>query len=194
MMTERVQRMAIITELSKLIDAKLPAADKRLRTEKEWVGIVIHHTGLPNAVPRDETAWRKYQTSIAGWLTKKDDAYLSAHYQIGRFGEILELVDPDTHEAFHAGVSAFWHPKKREWVSDWNHYAIGIELLGDGNVEPYSAAQYDALAGLCRALLDRYPSITPTAIVGHEMIAPGRKSDPGRLFEWGRFFALLFKA
>lgn len=183
----------VATDLESLIDGKLIAADQRLRKPgSSWVGIVIHHTGLGVTAPKDEAGWRSFHQNIGAWLTKKDDAYVSAHFQIGRFGEVLQLVDPDTHEAFHAGTSAFWHPGKREWLEDWNRHAIGIELLGDGNREPYTDAQYQALSRLCRALMQRYPTISPNAIVGHEQIAPGRKSDPGRLFDWRRFFALLF--
>lgn len=185
---------AATSSLEALISGKLLANDKRLRKKGvEWCGIVIHHTGLPSSTPKDDAGWKNFQRNTAHWLTKQDDAYVSAHFQIGRFGEILQLVDPDTHEAFHAGLSAFWHPGKREWLEDWNRYGIGIELLGDGNREAYSDAQYEALAKLCRALMERYPSIQPQAIVGHEQIAPGRKTDPGRLFDWRRFFGLLFK-
>lgn len=184
--------MATFTDL---ISARIPAADRRPRPiGAEWVGIVIHHTGLPKQFPKDRPAWERYQAAIADWLSKKDDSYLSAHYQIGRFGEVIELVDPETHEAFHAGVSSFWHWRRREVASDWNRYAIGIELLGDGNLEPYTAEQYAACAALCRGLMARFTTIAPNTIVGHEMIAPGRKNDPGRLFEWRRLFALIYGA
>lgn len=169
------------------------AADSRLRREKVWVGIVIHHTGLPVETPRDSSAWAKFFESMKSWLTRKDEAYLSAHFLIGRDGTIAQLVDPATHEAFHAGVSELWHPLKRQPAADWNRYAIGIELLGDGNREAYSDEQYGALARLCRDLMDKYPTIHPRAICGHEELAPGRKSDPGLLFNWRRFFGLLFR-
>ena len=179
--------------LTEIVTQKVRSPDQRPRTAgHEWVGIVVHHTGLPSSVPATESAWRKYHEAIVGWLSKKDDAYLSAHYQIGRFGEIVELVDPDKAEAYHAGKSSFWHPGKRVWAEDWNRHAIGIELLGDGNITGYSAEQYEALVKLCRALMERFPSISPTAVVGHEMIAPGRKSDPGKLFDWKRFYRGLY--
>lgn len=166
--------------------------DSRARREKAWIGIVLHHTGLPDQEPRDPGAWTRFFENMKAWLSKKDDAYLSAHYLIGRDGAVSELVNPDTHESFHAGVSEYWHPGRRSVVSDWNRYAIGIELLGDGNRTDYSPEQYHALAKLSRELLARYPTIHPQAIVGHEQIAPGRKSDPGARFDWKRFFGLLF--
>lgn len=181
--------MSTEIQISKVLDSP----DKRPRSEKVWTGIVIHHTGLPTQIPQDRSSWEKFNASIAAWLSKKDDAYLSAHYQIGRFGEITQIVDPDRFESFHAGKSEFWHPGKRAVVQDWNRHSIGIELLGDGNLAEYSSEQYHSLAMLCQSLMNRYPSISPQCIVGHEQIAPGRKSDPGKMFDWRRFFGLLFK-
>jgi N-acetyl-anhydromuramoyl-L-alanine amidase len=37
------------------------------------------------------------------------------------------------------------------------------------------------------ALLVAYPLLSPTHIAGHSDIAPGRKTDPGPAFDWGRF-------
>ena len=44
---------------------------------------------------------------------------------------------------------------------------------------PYPPGQLEALAKICRELMQRYPEITPGRIVGHEEVAPGRKNDPG---------------
>lgn len=171
-------------EISKVLDTP----DKRLRRENAWHGIVIHHTGLPSSVPKDLSAWQRFQNNIASWLTAKDDVYASAHYQIGYDGEVIQLCDPDKYEAFHAGLSSAWNAKKRAIVSDWNRWAIGIELLGDGTIYNYSNSQYESLVDLCKMLIKKYPTIHTRCIYGHEEIAPGRKDDPGPLFDWNRFF------
>jgi N-acetyl-anhydromuramoyl-L-alanine amidase len=168
----------------------MEAVDKRPRSQKEWVGIIIHHTGLAGMKPG---AWAEYFQSIVVYLSRRDDAFVSAHYVISRDGIVMQLVDPSTHEAFHAGKSSYWHPILRRVVPDWNRHAIGIELIGDGNKQDYSQEQYESLIELCRQLRKKFPSIHPLAIVGHENIAPDRKVDPGVAFNWDRFFSGLFK-
>lgn len=178
----------LVSELSE-------SPDKSARGAGEpWVGIIIHHTDIGGRKEVSEALWRQLFRGITGWLTKADANYLSAHYHIGRFGECAQLVDPDTHKAFHAGTSSYYHPIKRVWASGWNSYAIGIELLGDGNMHSYSEEQYEKLSKLCAALMKKYPTIDPRCITGHENIAPGRKQDPGKLFNWRYFFEKLMKS
>jgi membrane-associated protein len=49
---------------------------------------------------------------------------------------------------------------------------------------PYTDLQYLSVAALTRALRRRYPI---RDVVGHNDIAPGRKTDPGPAFDWKRF-------
>jgi AmpD protein len=103
---------------------------------------------------------------------------VSAHALIRRDGQIAQYV-PFGERAWHAGQSA-WQGR-----SACNDFSIGIELEGTDDTA-YTAAQYQALAGLIAALLTAYPSLSQQAIVGHSDVAPGRKSDPGPWFEWPR--------
>jgi AmpD protein len=105
---------------------------------------------------------------------------VSAHYFIRRDGEIIQFVDPDR-RAWHAGVSTW---RGREGCND---FSIGIELEGCDS-QPFEAVQYRRLAELIRELAARYPV---EAVVGHSDVAPGRKTDPGPCFEWGRLRSLL---
>ena len=43
----------------------------------------------------------------------------------------------------------------------------------------------------CFLFLAAYSEITPERIVGHNQIAPERKTDPGEAFDWDRFYKLL---
>ncbi|MES9936943.1 MAG: 1,6-anhydro-N-acetylmuramyl-L-alanine amidase AmpD [Sedimenticola sp.] len=108
---------------------------------------------------------------------------VSAHLLIRRQGEIIQYV-PFTQRAWHAGDSIF---EGRERCND---FSIGIELEG-ADETPYTDIQYQRLAEVARAVMSRYPAITPERIVGHSDIAPGRKTDPGDAFDWQRFQQLL---
>ncbi|EJF81161.1 N-acetylmuramoyl-L-alanine amidase [Bartonella doshiae] len=53
---------------------------------------------------------------------------------------------------------------------------------------PYNPTQIDALKSLALNILQRYPDIMPTDVVGHSDIALGRKSDPGAAFPWKELY------
>lgn len=108
---------------------------------------------------------------------------VSAHLFIDRQGVPVQCV-PFDRRAWHAGRSQW-----RDRVG-CNDFSIGIELEGTDHV-PYAPAQYDTLATVVRALRIAYPAIGADAVVGHEHIAPGRKSDPGPAFDWRRLARLL---
>jgi N-acetyl-anhydromuramoyl-L-alanine amidase len=107
-----------------------------------------------------------------------DGVRVSAHLFISRRGAVTQYV-PFHRRAWHAGVSA-WRGRP-----DCNDYSIGIELEGTDE-RGYTRSQYRKLAGVLAALLARYPRLSPEAVVGHCEIAPGRKTDPGGAFDWGR--------
>lgn len=104
------------------------------------------------------------------------DLRVSSHFLILRNGTVMQFVSTN-YRAWHAGVSNF---AGRERCND---FSIGIELEGT-DFEPFEAVQYEKLAGLTHALRARYPL---TTVIGHEHIAPGRKSDPGPCFDWLRY-------
>jgi AmpD protein len=108
---------------------------------------------------------------------------VSAHLLIKRDGEITQYV-PFDKRAWHAGVSSY---QGRERCND---YSIGIELEG-GEDFPYTEAQYRQLAAAIKTLLKTYPKLSQQRITGHSDIAPGRKTDPGALFDWKKLRQLL---
>jgi AmpD protein len=100
---------------------------------------------------------------------------LSAHFLIRRNGSLVQFV-PCGLRAWHAGVSV-WNGRE-----GCNDYSLGIEIEGTDD-RPYTGAQYKTLGRLVDAICRHYPI---EAIVGHSDIAPGRKTDPGRSFDWRR--------
>ena len=105
---------------------------------------------------------------------------VSAHFLIRRDGTLTQFVAADQ-RAWHAGVSEFMGR------TSCNDFSIGIELEGSDFV-PFEAPQYDALVELVSVLAQHYPI---HHIVGHQDIAPDRKTDPGPFFDWLLFQNLL---
>lgn len=104
------------------------------------------------------------------------DAAVSAHVLIARDGTLTQYV-PFDRRAWHAGRSEYCGR------TSCNDFSIGIELEGTDDLE-YASAQYRALAELIAALRRGYPALGSAEIVGHNDIAPGRKTDPGPAFNW----------
>lgn len=98
---------------------------------------------------------------------------VSAHFLIRRDGSLLQFV-PTVLRAWHAGVSNFCGRER------CNDFSIGIELEGS-DFMPFEARQYDTLAALTQALQARHRLAN---VVGHEHVAPERKTDPGPFFSW----------
>lgn len=105
---------------------------------------------------------------------------VSAHFFIERGGGLWQFVSCDD-RAWHAGAS---HWKGRD---NCNDFSIGIELEGCDS-QPFAFAQYETLEALLPAIVQHYPV---SNWAGHSDIAPQRKTDPGKHFEWERIGRLL---
>ncbi len=108
---------------------------------------------------------------------------VAAHLLISREGSATQFVALDR-RAWHAGLSSFCG---RECCND---FSIGIELEGTDDT-PYTPVQYATLATLTRRIRNLFPAIGLDRIVGHSEISPGRKTDPGPLFDWDRYRDLI---
>jgi N-acetylmuramoyl-L-alanine amidase len=128
----------------------------------------------------------------------------SAHFLIDRAGTIYRLV-PEARAAWHAGKGELpFEPRRKDCL---NATSIGIELLGIGSKEDmklflrpgqyerirpelrgFTDAQYAALGPLVEDLRARFPAIEKDRrhVVAHSEYAPGRRTDPGELFDWTR--------
>ena len=99
--------------------------------------------------------------------------HVSSHFLIDRDGSVTQFVSCEK-RAWHAGISAAMYRY------NFNHFSIGIELLGDVYT-PFEAAQYASLKRLALELKTRYPLKYAMA---HSEISPTRKTDPGPFFDW----------
>lgn len=154
--------------------------------------LVIHNISLPPGQfvqPSEEKRHiddffrGELDVSAHPFFTEIAHLRVSAHCVIWRDGGIWQYV-PFAQRAWHAGVSAF---AGREQCND---FSIGIELEGTDDL-PYTNNQYRSLVSLTRWLMQLYPAITLDRIVGHEHIAPGRKTDPGPAFDWTMFRSMV---
>ena len=165
--------------------------------------IVIHHT-----TANFEDSYRI--------LTKPSSNPVSSHYLIpepddqtyGKSSVQTYQLVPESLRAWHAGRS-YWSGK-----TGLNDQSIGIELVNrtwchasDSGANPYTDkidrlcfypdfadSQLALLVDLLGDLLERYPEIKPTNIIGHSDIAPNRKIDPGPRFPWQRLSRLGYGA
>src|SRR5699024_8269926 len=71
-----------------------------------------------------------------------------------------------------------------------NSASLGIEIDNNGHV-PFPPAQINSLLRLLGNLTSRW-GIPCAQIIGHQDMAPSRKTDPGPLFPWGRLAAAGF--
>ncbi|NOI15356.1 1,6-anhydro-N-acetylmuramyl-L-alanine amidase AmpD [Vibrio hepatarius] len=151
--------------------------------------LVIHNISLPPG----EFGGPYIEQFFTGKLDPEEHPFfkvihkmgVSAHCLIRRDGEVVQFV-PFSARAWHAGASSFAGKEK------CNDYSIGIELEGSDFVA-YTDEQYHSLAVLTKQLQQCYPQITLPRITGHQYIAPLRKTDPGLVFDWVKYRALLEK-
>lgn len=124
--------------------------------------IVVHYTAMPNAQAALERL--------------SDPAHeVSAHYFLDQSGGAVQLV-PEAQRAWHAGAGAWGG------CTDINSASIGIELCNAGD-HSFPSAQMQALKSLLKEVMQRW-GIAAQGVIGHSDMAPGRKQDPGRWFDW----------
>lgn len=147
-------------DAGKIVDKMMTSGFKQSSGRK--IDTIIIHTSY-NAIGEDPY-------DVNDVIKQYEQYEVSAHYLIARNGTIYRLVK-DQNIAWHAGVSKM--PDGRTNVND---FSIGIEVINTKEGK-FSDAEYGALNDLIASLKEKYPIKN---ILGHEDIAPGRKTDP-----WG---------
>ncbi|MFA5767838.1 MAG: N-acetylmuramoyl-L-alanine amidase, partial [Candidatus Paceibacterota bacterium] len=120
--------------------------------------------------------------SLNGVLDEYEMYQVAAHYLINRDGTIYQTA-PEEAVAYHAGQSQM--PDGRIGV---NNFSIGIELINSEEDNP-TEFQYQSLASLVNYLRKSY-LVPDENILGHNDIAPERKTDPWN-FDWEYFKSIL---
>lgn len=128
--------------------------------------LLLHYTGMTSA-------------AAACDLLCSAESGVSCHYLVDEDGTITQMVD-EGERAWHAGVSAW------QGETDTNSRSIGIEIQNPGHsigYRTFPAVQMQAVVALCRDILSRH-DIPAANVLAHSDVAPGRKVDPGELFDW----------
>lgn len=146
--------------------------------------LVVHSISLPPGEYGGDAVERLFTNAldfgVHPYYETLRDLKVSAHFLVRRDGELIQFV-PCAKRAWHAGPST-WQGRMR-----CNDFSVGAELEGSDD-QAYDERQYLRLANLLVALRRRYPIVD---VVGHADVSPGRKTDPGPAFDWGRCRELL---
>ncbi|WP_142417194.1 N-acetylmuramoyl-L-alanine amidase [Bartonella massiliensis] len=134
-----------------------------------------------NLVDENERAWHAGVSSWAGHSHLNDSS-------IGI--EIVNLATGRSQPSEEGGIGKDTHTVKP--VNDENGLPAHVDFMACHNeafnFPPYNPIQIDAVKELALNILQRYPDIMPTDVVGHSDIAIGRKSDPGAAFPWKELY------
>lgn len=140
---------------------------------------MLHSISLPPGMFRGDAVQRLFTNALDGdrhpYFDRLRALRVSAHFFVRRSGEVLQFVACNQ-RAWHAGVSSW---RGRDNCNEWS---VGIEIEGLEGLR-FSNVQYRVLSRLLCAVANQYPI---REIVGHEHVAPGRKTDPGPGFDWSR--------
>jgi len=160
-----------------------PNCDERVGGEAVTL-LVVHSISLPPGEFGGESVERLFtnrlDTNDHPYFAGLEGLRVSAHFFVRRDGAIVQFV-PAGLRAWHAGASS-WRGRSR-----CNDFSIGVELEG-ADEAVFEPVQYARLAELVRALQRRLPL---REVAAHGDVAPGRKTDPGPLFDWPRCLSLL---
>lgn len=126
--------------------------------------VLLHYTAMPD-------------TDLVLKRLATPEAEVSAHYVVSPQGAVWQMV-PEEARAWHAGAGRWGG------CDDVNSRSIGIEIV-NAAVEPFAAPQMRAVEALVAGIMARW-QVPPERVLGHSDIAPGRKIDPGRRFDWRR--------
>lgn len=157
--------------------------------------IVMHYTAGASA-----------ESSISWWKQPAAKG-ASAHVVIDRDGTVFQCR-PFNMTAGHAGVSRWVDRTSGVEYKNLNSNSIGIELANGGDTYPtkfsdlppvkakhrnggpereweaYTPEQLAAAEAVCKAIYRRYHI---DDVLGHDEIAPSRKTDPGPAFPMAAF-------
>lgn len=160
---------------------QVPTPNFNQRPAHEISLIVIHCIALPphhyGGPYIDHLFTKSLDPKVDPYFEGIYQQELSTHLFINRQGQITQYVS-FLDRAWHAGRSSYFGHV------ECNDYGIGIELEGADD-DVYTDEQYARLNEVIQLLKRTYPDIQDH-IASHSEVAPARKTDPGKLFDYAR--------
>lgn len=173
-------------------------------TEQSYIESGFKDMRIFNLVDENERAWHAGVSSWAGRNNLNDTSigieivnFSNSHSASSEQAHVkvalksMRVSNPVNKDRYELQTDVSLQPKG----SDVNGTALQIETVNlvtynqQGFVfPPYNPRQIDAVKELALNILQRYPDIMPTDVVGHSDIAIGRKRDPGAAFPWKELY------
>lgn len=174
-------------------------------TDDHWLDVAIRkHTpgGAPMLVRRFLINHFTAGASALSSIEFAESIGLSCHLWVDRDGKIYQQR-PFNRVCYHAGKSQWKDPNTGKLYTNLNSCAIGVEFANGGDIHPerfsklepvvarhknggntkkwerYTPQQIEKAKEIARVLKERY---NLDDVIGHDDIAPNRKSDPGPAF------------
>ena len=170
-----------------------PAADSYI----PWQGLSVYPGNAPRYVVIH--VGQGWMSTWDNWARVGEESR-SFHYGVGLGGLVHQYLRHDQGGAHAGGQSAVLHPVLRPWNA--NVLTIGVEHEGFSSgrdpqgapVDQWNDAQLTASADLVRFICqEENIPMTREFIIGHYEIATDRADDPGPLFQWDKYMALVVK-
>ncbi|VEJ45818.1 N-acetylmuramoyl-L-alanine amidase [Bartonella vinsonii] len=149
--------------------------------ERAWHAGVSSWAGHSNL--NDTSIGIEIVNLATGPSVSSDKTYVETSLKDGR---VLNPVPKDENELQVGSWTENRHVSSTVLPLENDHF---FTCQNEGLIfPPYNPTQIDAVKELALNILQRYPDITPTDVVGHSDIAIGRKIDPGAAFPWKELY------
>ncbi|WP_406604186.1 N-acetylmuramoyl-L-alanine amidase [Bartonella gliris] len=167
-------------------------------SEKTYIEAGFKDMRIFNLVDENERAWHAGVSSWAGRSNLNDTSIgieivnlATGHaecfeetYTESGFKDMRDFNPVDKNEGARVGTPL------SSGGGSLNDRSVGLGAVSheEFTFPPYNPIQIEAVKELALNILQRYPDIIPTDVVGHSDIAIGRKSDPGAAFPWKELY------
>jgi hypothetical protein len=179
---------------------------------RNWLGIVVHHSGSEDGITRDADEIIKYHTSyrVDYNIVTKEEFYrrkligngkkFELPWQCVGYNYLLEYIDdkivintgrPLWLVGAHAGYSMPGYPS----TNYYNENYLGVCMIGNFDLQVPSKEIFNTVSRFCKGLMNVF-NIPKEKVIGHrevfdELKVPKYKLCPGKFWDMDSFRKLL---